>query len=106
MVIGSDFLKCTNSVFNITEENNSFSITIPVHWQTKSDEKNFDELNKLIKLKSQIGIQLHVEEVRKRGLILLKDYSFSSLETFKKEIFEELKNAKYNDLEDLYIDSN
>ena len=24
--------ECTNSVFNITNENNSFSITIPGHW--------------------------------------------------------------------------
>ena len=32
--------ECTNSVFKITNENNSFSITKPGHWQTKSDEKN------------------------------------------------------------------
>ena len=31
--------ECTNSVFNITNENNSFSITIAGHWETKSDEK-------------------------------------------------------------------
>ena len=30
---------CTNSVFNITNENNSFSTIIPVHYQTKSAEK-------------------------------------------------------------------
>ena len=33
------FFEATNSVFNITDENNSFSITIPGHWQTKSSEK-------------------------------------------------------------------
>ena len=31
--------ECTNSVFNITNENNSFSIIIPGHYQNKSDEK-------------------------------------------------------------------
>ena len=31
--------ECTNSVFNITDENNSFSIIIPGHYQNKSDEK-------------------------------------------------------------------
>ena len=31
--------ECTNSVFNITNENNSFSITIPGHYETKSAEK-------------------------------------------------------------------
>ena len=56
--------ECTNSVFNITNENNSFSITIPSHWQTKSAEKTIDELNKLLELKS---LELHVKEVRKRG---------------------------------------
>ena len=29
--------ECTNSVFNITNENISFSITIARHWETKSD---------------------------------------------------------------------
>ena len=33
--------ECTNSVFNITDENNSFSIIIPGHYQTKSVEKNY-----------------------------------------------------------------
>ena len=31
--------ECTNSVFNITDENNSFSIIIRGHYQNKSDEK-------------------------------------------------------------------
>ena len=30
---------CTNSVFNITNENNSFSIIIPGHWNSESAEK-------------------------------------------------------------------
>ena len=33
--------ECTNSVFDITDENNSFSITIPGHWESKSAAKNF-----------------------------------------------------------------
>ena len=37
--------EATNSVFKITNENNSFSITIPDHWQTKSVEKTVNELN-------------------------------------------------------------
>ena len=35
---------CTNSVFNITDENNSFSITIPGDWENSSAEKTIDEL--------------------------------------------------------------
>ena len=56
--------ECTNSVFNITNENNSFSINIPAHYETEIAEKVIDDLNKLLELKS---LELHVEEVRKRG---------------------------------------
>ena len=92
---------CTNSVFNITNENNSFSIIIPGHYQNKSDEKTTDDLNKLLELKS---LELHVEEVRKRGnKIKIEDneYKLSDFDSQKNEILEELKNVKYNDLEDL-----
>ena len=54
--------ECTNSVFNITKENNSFSIIIPGHYQNESDEKTIDNLNKLLELKS---LELHLEEVKK-----------------------------------------
>ena len=91
----------TNSVYNITNENNSFSIIIPGHYQNKSDEKTNDELKKLLELRSENGIALHVEQVRKKGLILINDYSLSSLGMFKDEILEDLKNAKFNDLEDM-----
>ena len=53
----------TNSVLNITDKNNSFSITIPGHWETKSAEKTIDELNKFLELRS---LELHAKEVRKR----------------------------------------
>ena len=93
--------ECTNSVFNITNENNSFSTIIPGHYETESAQKTIDELNNLLELRSQNGIELHVEQVRKKGLILINDYSLSSLGMFKNEILEELKKVKYNDLEDL-----
>ena len=97
-LLGVTSLECTNSVFNITNENNSFSITIPDHWQTKSDEETVDEQNKLLELRSQNGIDLHVEQHRQKGIILIKDYSLSNLGMFKDEILEELKTVKYNDL--------
>ena len=65
--------ECITSVFNITKENNSFSIIIPGHYQNKSDEKTINELNKLLELRSQNGIELHVEQIRKKGLILIND---------------------------------
>ena len=93
--------ECTNSVFNITNENNSFSIIIPGHYQNKSDEKTIDNLNKLLELKS---LELHVDEVRKRGNKIKigdNEYKLSDFDNQKHEILEEVKNAKYNDLEDL-----
>ena len=92
---------CTNSVFNITDDNNSFSIIIPGHYQNESDEKTFDNLNKLLELKS---LELHVQEVEKRGnkiKIANKEYKLSDFDNQKNEIIEELENAEYNDLEDL-----
>ena len=58
--------ECTNSVFNITNENHSFSIIVPGHYETGSAQKTIDELNNLLELRSQNGIELHVEQVRKK----------------------------------------
>ena len=63
-LLGVTSLECTNSVFNITNENNSFSIIMRGHYQTEFDQKIIDDLNKLLELKS---LELHGEEVRKRG---------------------------------------
>ena len=93
--------ECTNSVFNITNENNSFSIITPGHYQTESAEKTIDSSNKILELRS---FELHVKEVRKRGNKMKygdNDYKLSDSDTKKVEIIEELRNAKYNDLEDI-----
>ena len=100
-ILAVSSLECTNSVFNITNENNSFSIILPGHYQNKSDEKTIDDLNKLLELKS---LELHVEEVKKRGTkIKIGDieYKLSDFDNQKNEILEELKKIKYNELEDL-----
>ena len=94
-------LECTNSVFNITNENSSFSIIIPGHYKTEFAEKVINDLNKLYELKS---LELHVEAVRKRGNIITiadKEYKLSDLDNQKNKILEELRIVKYNDLRDL-----
>ena len=66
--------ECTNSVFNITDDNNSFSIIILGHWESEFAEKIIDEVNRLIELRS---LDLHVNEVRKRGnIIKLRDKEY------------------------------
>ena len=88
-------------LFLTSPKNKSFSITIPGHWETRSDEKTIDELNKSLEFRSENGIDLHVDQVRKKVLILMKDYSVSSLGMFKDELLEEIKKVKYNDLKDM-----
>ena len=93
--------ECTNYVFNITDQINSFSIIIPSHWETEFAEKIIDEVNRLLELRS---LDLHVNEVRKRGNTIKigdKEYNLSDFDNQKYEIIEELKKAKYNDLGDL-----
>ena len=100
LIVVSSF-ECTNSVFNITDDNNSFSIIIPGHYETEFAEKIVDDLNKLLELKS---LELHVEEVRKRGNIIKigdKEYKLSDFDNQKYEILVELEKVGYNDLKDL-----
>ena len=88
-LIAVSSIECTNSVFNITKENSSFSIIIPGHYQNKSDENTIDDLNKLIELKS---LELHVDEVRKKGNKIKvgdNEYKLSDFDTQKNEILEE-----------------
>ena len=64
-------------------------------------KKTIDELNKLLELKS---LELHVKEVRKSGNKIKigdNEYKLSDFDSQKHEKIEELKNAKFNDLEDL-----
>ena len=64
MVISSEFFRVYKFFFNKTYENNSFSITVQGHWESKSAQKTIDKLNKLLEVRS---LELHVNEVRKRG---------------------------------------
>ena len=99
LLVVSSF-ECTNFVFNITDDNNSFSIIIPGHYETELAEKIIDELDRLLELRT---LKLHVNEVRKRGNIIKigdKEYQLSEFDNQKYEIIEEIKNIKYNGLED------
>ena len=96
-------LEVTNSVFNITDKNKSFSISIPGHWISESAQELIDEMKKFSEPRSQNDIELHVEQVRKKRINLLNNYSLSSLCTFKNEKLEELEISKDNDLEDMVL---
>ena len=63
--------------------------------------KNFDKANRLLERRPQNDIELHVEENTIKGRLLVNDYSLFTLGAFKSEILEEIKDAKYNVLEDM-----
>ena len=83
-VMAVSLFDCINSVYNITNKNNSVSIIIPGHYQNKSDEKTIDNLNNLLELKS---LELHVKEIRKTGSKIQigdNEYKISDLDIKKK----------------------
>ena len=78
------FFDCKTFVFDITDENNTFSIIIPGHWATEFDRKVFAKIEELIELRC---LELHVKEVRKRGNKMEigdKEYKLSDFDNKKK----------------------
>ena len=89
--------KATNSVFIITDGNNSFSITTPGHWFSRGDAETNYRLQRLVKLRSENGFKLHVENFREKGNKIKrgdKKLELSNLDTRKNEIIQELKNVE------------
>ena len=113
--------EAVNSVFKITDQNNSFQNTTTGHWNVNDGEKTNNRLNNLLELTSQNDIELQVKETEKRrfGFGMLEanprvtngpteggqfgEYKnfFSDLDTQKSLMNEELKNINYKDLEDM-----
>ena len=83
----------TNSLFNVTDENNSFSISSISHWIQKSDKKTIDKLNELLELRYQNYIELHVEGVGERVTGIEKTnsgYELAGFDVFEEKILAEL----------------
>ena len=51
-LMGVTSSECTNSAFNLANENKSFLITTSGHWNSGSAEKTIDELNYFLKDRS------------------------------------------------------
>ena len=102
--MGVTSLKFKISVFNITKENRSFLISIPGHWNSEDGEELNNKLNKLIKIKSENDIDLHVKEVEKGGTRIEKGnsgYNSAGFDHFEGALLSELKRVKYRDVEDI-----
>ena len=65
-LLGVSSFECTNSVFNITDENYSFSMTIPGHWIPENAQETIDKIKELLELDKR-DLSLHIAAVRERG---------------------------------------
>ena len=89
--------------FFITDENNSFSNIIPSHWSSRGGAETVVKLQELLKRRAQKDIEVHVEQIRKKGKQIKignEEYVLSDLDIRKSEINKEIKNVEYNDIED------
>ena len=103
-LLGLTSSECTNSVFNKPDENNSFSISTPSHCISEDGQELITKVKKLLELKSENDIQLHVKEFGKRGTrmeIENSGYNLAGFDLFKCETLVELKRIKHKDLEDM-----
>ena len=94
----------TKSVFNITNENNSFSVSIPGRWRIPNSLEDgvINRLKDFLELREQDDLKLHEEKVSKRGKKLQeRRKNIIYLILVLKKIIEVLKNIKYSDLEDI-----
>ena len=94
----------TNTVFNKTDENNSFSISIPGQWSLEGSQEIVDKLYILLELRSRNDIELHVKEVEKKIIRIETEnsgYNLAGFDHFKGEILARIKRVNYKDLEDM-----
>ena len=86
-----------NSIFIITNENNSFPASTPEYWFSRGGAETIYKQQTFLEARSQNDKKLHVEDVRESGnLIKVEDseYKLSDLDIHKNESFEELKNVE------------
>ena len=96
--------QATNSVFNITDKNTSFSILSPSYWNPVGGEEIINKLKNLLELIPQNEIELHDEEFEKRGTRIENGNTGSKLAGFdhyKSETLVELGWLKYEDLDNM-----
>ena len=60
--------EATNFVFNLTDENNSFSINTPSYWTFRGVVETINKLQKLLDMRQKNVIELNVEKSTERGI--------------------------------------
>ena len=68
LLLAVKYFEATNSVFNITDEKNTFSTSAPSQsWSSRGSAETINKLQILVELRLQSDIKLHVEKIRKIG---------------------------------------
>ena len=83
--------ECPNSVFNITNKNKSFSISIPGYWNSEDGDELINKLNSLLELRSENDIKSHVKEIDKSGNrreIEKSGYNLAGFDHFNVKLFQ------------------
>ena len=89
--------RTTILVFNITSGNKSFPIRTPGHWNSEDGDELISKLNKLLELRSEEYIELHVREIGKRGTRTETEnsgHNLAGFEHLQSEILAKLKKSK------------
>ena len=97
-------MKHRTPFFNITFENNSFSINTQDRWTSEDDEETIDKLIKLLALRSQNDVEHHGKEVEKSGTrfeIENQMFSLAGFDHFNSEIFSEIRRVRYKRIQEL-----
>ena len=104
MVIAVTSFEATDSVFNITNKNSSFSVSSPSYWIPVGGEELIIKLKKLLELRPQNDIVLHDEEFEKRGTRIENgnsSYKVAGFDLHKSETLVELGRLKIKDLDNM-----
>ena len=102
------------SLFNITNENKSFSNTTPGHWNSEDGEKLINRLKKFLQLRPENDIEIHVKEVErsstrkeieKSGYNLAGIYEFSDINLLLKSLLPNKVKVEIT-IDDIRLKSN
>ena len=83
--------EATNSVFNITDKNTSFSISLTNYWILVGGDDFINKLKKLIEVRSQNDIELYGKDFEERGTRIENGnsgYKLAGFDHYKSETLE------------------
>ena len=98
------FFETMNFIFIITDEKYSFSASTSSYWSPEFGENSTNKQIKLLVLRPQNDIELHLSDVEKGGTRIAKEnsgFNLAGFDLFKNEKLAELKTVNYRFLEDM-----